>query len=203
MRANYGRFRTLAVAVLSLVPFVGCAMADIGGAGRNDGQFLEGSRFGKVEDDMQMAKILVATRADLDALQATVMEATSEASQSRVQSLMNGLKLAPKNYDHSSHYLAFILAYLQDERVLPDNDQALTKGLGRARNSITDVLPRKGIDFERLDPGRYDVNALREEFHAGGALSDPEAGDGLLDAIHVLSENFRSLGDDEALIVMF
>jgi hypothetical protein len=47
------------------------------------------------------------------------------------------------------------------------------------------------------------VMELRREFHGGGALSDPVAGEALLDAIRVLRENFARLQDGDALIVTY
>lgn len=106
-------------------------------------------------------------------------------------------------YEMASHYLAFMLAYFQDEGVLPDNHEVLTDALVNVRRSLTDVLPKQGVDLDRLDPGSYDAESLRREFHAGGPLSDPDAGPGLLGAIRVLRENFGRLDDGGALIIEF
>jgi hypothetical protein len=65
------------------------------------------------------------------------------------------------------------------------------------------VLPRAGVDVAVLEPARFDVMELRREFHGGGALNDPVAGEALLDAIRVLRENFERLQDGDALIVTY
>ncbi len=106
-------------------------------------------------------------------------------------------------YSHSSHYFAFMLAHLTDEAVLPDRDWELSKDLYEIRGRLTDVLPRTGVVLDALHPEQYDVLELRREFHGGGRLSDPRAGEALLDAIRVLRENFQRTDEDTALVVAF
>jgi len=142
-----------------------------------------------------------ATRDDLEELnRALTLEGLGAKA---VRPMVASLGSAPVPYDKPSHYLAFVLAYLQDEGVLPDNDETLTDGLFQVRGRLTDVLPRKGVKMEQMTPELYDINELCREFHAGGPLSHPQAGHGLLEAIRVLRENFSRLNEDAALIIGF
>jgi len=152
---------------------------------------------------MPTAALLLATSVDLTELKVAFERDLSMRKGGSALLVMDRLRGASMPYLHSSHYLAFMLAYLQDEGVLPDNDEPLTAGLGDLRGNITDVLPRRGVDVGHLDPAYYDVDDLRREFHAGGPLSDPAAGVGLLDAIGVLRSSLGQLEDDGALIVEF
>lgn len=107
-------------------------------------------------------------------------------------------------YLHSAHYLAFMIAYLMDEEVLPDRDWEQSASLREIRGKkLTDVLPREGVALEKLRAEQYDALELRREFHGGGKLDDPGAEEALLDAIRVLRENFELIDNDGALIVGF
>jgi hypothetical protein len=86
--------------------------------------------------------------------------------------------------------------------LIPDRDWPFSDSLVEIRHKLS-VFPRTGVDLDVLHPERYDVMELRREFHGGGKLSDPVAGEALLDAIRVLRQNFELLQDGDALIVAF
>jgi len=107
-------------------------------------------------------------------------------------------------YPHSSHYLAFMVAHLMDEGVLPDRDWDLGQVLYGIRGKrLTTVISREGVNMANLEPKRYDALELRREFHGGGSLSDPRAEAALFDAIGVLRTNLAVLDQGGALVVAF
>lgn len=86
-----------------------------------------------------------------------------------------------------------------DEEVLPDRDPRLNSALREVRGKRTTYLvPRAGVVLEALSPEEYDILDLRREFHGGGELDDLRAGEALLDAVRVLSENFERTDEDGA-----
>jgi hypothetical protein len=107
-------------------------------------------------------------------------------------------------YPHSSHYLAFMIAHLIDEEVLPDRDWDLGQAVYELRGDrLTTIIPREGVVMDALRPERHDILELRREFHGGGALDDPNAEEGLLAAIRVLRKNFERLDEGGALVAGF
>jgi hypothetical protein len=146
-------------------------------------------------------QIILATSQDLQRLQ-TIPNTDRDAKTEAIYGAGAALPRAVP-FKHSSHYLAFMLAYLEDEDLLPEKDWAMSDSLFGVRGRLTDVISRGGVDLEKLDPARFDVLELRREFHAGGPLDDPTAGDALLDAIRVLRVNFQELDDDGALVIAF
>lgn len=148
-------------------------------------------------------QLILASERDLEELKATLAARGSRRRKREALSQLGQDRPAPIPFEYSSHYLAFAKAYLQDEELLPDRDWPLSDSIFEIRHKLTDVLPRTGVDLGLLHPERYDVMELRSEFHGGGDLNDPVAGDALLDAIRVLRQNFELLQDGDALIVAY
>lgn len=107
-------------------------------------------------------------------------------------------------YQLSSRYLAFVIAHLMDEMVLPERDWELGQALYEIRGKrLTMVVSRGGVVMEALRPQRYDALELRREFHGDGPLDDRRAEEGLFEAIRVLRENFERVDEGGALIAAF
>ena len=148
-------------------------------------------------------QLILASERELQELKATLAAGGSRRRKREALSQLGRERPAPISFDYSSHYLAFAKAYLQDEELIPDRDWPLSDSLFEIRHKLTDVLPRTGVDLGALHPEKYDVIELRREFHGGGDLSDPIAGEALLDAIRVLRQNFELLQEGDALIVAY
>lgn len=148
-------------------------------------------------------QLILASERELKELEATLAARGSRRNKRAALAQVGHDRPAPVAFDHSSHYFAFATAYLRDEGLIPDRDWPFSDGLFEIRHKLTSVFPRTGVGLDVLRPERYDVMELRREFHGGGDLSDPLAGEALLDAIRVLRQNFELLQDGDALIVAY
>lgn len=148
-------------------------------------------------------QLILASERELQELKATLAAGGSRRSKREALSQLGKDRPAPVPFGYSSHYLAYATTYLRDEELIPDRDWSLSDSISKARHKLTSVFPRTGVDLDVLHPERYDVMELRREFHGGGKLSDPVAGEALLDAIRVLRQNYELLQDGDAFIIAF
>jgi hypothetical protein len=71
-------------------------------------------------------------------------------------------------YPYSSHYVAFMVAHLMDEGVLPDRDWDLEQALYEIRGKrLTTVISREGVNMANREPKQYDTWSCGVSFMVG------------------------------------
>jgi hypothetical protein len=189
----------LLAAVLAVVGMLcaGCAVA-----------IKDQPREGQLGDTNREREAHVANRVELTVVSGDGLRAlrTAQASGGGMLTALESIRRdGPEAmaYDHAPHYLAFVMAYLRDEDLLPDRDWGLGDAFYEERKRITDVTLRDTVELDDLRAENFDIAELRQEFHAGGPLNDPVAGEALKDALRVLQENFRLANPDGAVVVAY
>ena len=117
----------------------------------------------------------------------------------RLDRVLASFPRAPRAYRGSSHYVAFLSAYLSEVRDVRIPEPDLWQGLNDEYRGAVDPFVRDERTMELLRPGRIDEDDLLAEFQ-GGPPYTPEALPALREVIEVLRENVASLAPGEILL---
>jgi hypothetical protein len=119
-------------------------------------------------------------------------------SERQIHQVLATLPTAPRAYDHSSHFFAFLVAYLEESHHLPLAEPALSQRLNDEHPGVFDLFEPNDATWSVLT-SEIDEEELLAEFHGAGPHR-PETLPALRAAVLGLRENLKAVPAGDLLL---